>query len=129
MQISVPLAIISVVLLLAFMPQRLQTEPAFLRREEALWRSGKWLQTLARIDVLGALLLLGACLLLSTGLEQATARISFAAPKILPLLIISGLMWLGFAAWQWFVTQKLPRPEPVLPWRLFNNRIFAGMLM
>ena len=128
MIVSIPVAVISLILLIAFMPQRLQTEPAFLRLGSS-GKSGAWGQKTARIDVLGALLLLGGCLLLSTGLEQATANETFASPKILPLLILSGFMWIMFVSWQWFVTQRLSYPEPVLPWRLLKNRVILGMLM
>jgi hypothetical protein len=82
-----------------------------------------------KVDVLGALLLLGACLLIATGLQQAAQGASFSAPDVLPLLIFSGAMWAGFLTWQWLVTTKRTAPEPVFPWRFFKNRTIISMIL
>lgn len=125
---SVPIGSTALILLMTIMPRRLQTEPSASRATSPGWH-GFAPGTLKRIDFLGAFLLLGACLLLVTALEQAAAGISFAERKILPLLILSGLMWTAFLIWQWYATTKLSTPEPVLPWRMLTNRVFLGMIL
>jgi len=110
------------------MPRRLQTEPFNLPVGASFWH-GFAPATLNRIDLAGALLLLGSCLMVSTALQQATASTSFASPEILPLLIVSGVLWIAFVVWQWYATTRLTAPEPVLPWRLFTNRMFLGMIL
>ncbi|KAG8531949.1 uncharacterized protein KY384_003585 [Bacidia gigantensis] len=126
--INLPIGVFALGLVLISMPKRLQTEPAALRAKLPWWH-GFQLSTLARVDVLGALLLLGACLLLSTALQQATAGVSFTAAKVLPLLVLAGPVWIAFVVWQWFATTKRTSPEPVLPWRLFTNRVFVGLIL
>ena len=66
------------------MPRRLQVEPFKLPAGASFWH-GFAPATLKRIDLAGALLLLGSCLMISTAIQQATASTSFASPEILPL--------------------------------------------
>jgi uncharacterized BrkB/YihY/UPF0761 family membrane protein len=85
--------------------------------------------SLKRIDVLGTILLLGASVLLITPLQQAADGASFGSTLVLPLLVISGLMWIGFVAYSWFITKKRELPEPVFPWRFASSRVAMGMIL
>ena len=125
---SVPIGCVALILLVTAMPKRLQTEPAASEDVRPFWH-GFAPDILKRIDFLGALLLLGACLLLVTVLQQATAGISFTARNVLPLLILSGVMWIAFFVWQWYAATQVDPLEPVLPWRLLTNRVFLGMIL
>ena len=86
-------------------------------------------QSLNRVDGLGAMLLLGASVLLITALQQAADGKSFAAAVVLPLLVISGVMWVAFVAWSWFVTTKRTLPEPIFPWRFIKSRVCIGLVL
>ncbi|TVY91258.1 Efflux pump [Lachnellula willkommii] len=86
------------------------------------------LQSLNRVDGLGAMLLLGAGVLLITALQQAADGKSFAAAVVLPLLVISGVMWVAFVGWSWFVTTKRTLPEPIFPWRFIKSRVCIGLV-
>lgn len=110
-----------------FLPRRLPNEPA-ANAASTHW-SGLSLRLLKKVDFLGALLLLGACLLLATALQLAAQGASFAAPAVLPLLILSGAMWSGFIVWEWFVSTKRSNPEPIFPWRFFQSRVSIGMIL
>lgn len=118
---------LSLALLVLFLPRRLPNEPS-AGTSTSHW-SGFSVRLLEKVDILGALLLLGACLLLATGLQQVAEGASFTAAEVLPLLIISGVMWIGFVIWEWFITTKRTIPEPVLPWRFFQNRVKLGMIL
>lgn len=87
------------------------------------------LQSLNRVDGLGAMLLLGAGVLLITALQQAADGKSFAATVVLPLLVISGVMWVAFVVWSWFVTTKRTLPEPIFPWRFIKSRVCIGLVL
>lgn len=110
------------------MPKRLRTEPS-ASGDVISFRHGFAPGTLKRIDFLGGFLLLGACILIVTALQQATAGVSFAARDILPLLILAGFLWTAFILWEWYATAKCVSLEPVLPFRLLTNRVFLGMIL
>lgn len=110
-----------------FLPRKLSNEPA-ARLSSTHW-SGFSLRLLKKIDVPGAILLLSACLLLATALQLAARGASFAAPEVLPFLIVSGAMWSGFVVWEWFITTRREIPEPVLPWRFVQSRVSIGMIL
>ena len=110
-----------------FQPRRLPNEPS--ARAATSHLSGLSTQLLQKVDVLGALLLLGACLLATTALQLAAQGLSFVARQVLPLLIFSGVMWAAFVAWEYFITTKRSIPEPVLPWRFFQSRVILGMIL
>lgn len=124
---SVPIGVLSVALLVIFLPRKLPKEPAASLSSKH-W-SGLSLRLLKKVDIAGALLLLGACLLLATALQLAARGASFAAPEVLALLIVSGAMWGAFSLWEWFVTTRRSNPEPVFPWRFFQSRVSMGMIL
>ena len=87
------------------------------------------LKSLQRIDVLGTILLLGASVLLIRSLQQAADGAAFGSTLVPPLLVFSGLMWIGFLLWSWFITQKRELPEPLFPWRFVTSRVAMGMIL
>ncbi|KAF2791393.1 major facilitator superfamily MFS-1 [Melanomma pulvis-pyrius CBS 109.77] len=125
--INVPIIAVASALLLWSFPRRLFNEPAaqYVSETRRAWLSPRQLR---RIDVLGGALMLGLCLLLSTGLQQAALGLSWASAYVLPLLIVAGISIIGFLAWSWYVTNRRIWPEPIFPWRFIQNRVCLGMI-
>jgi hypothetical protein len=84
--------------------------------------------SMQRVDFLGAMFLLGACVLIVTAMQQAAEGYSFSSPVVLPLLVFSGILWIGTILWQWFINDR-ELPEPVFPWRFVTNRVYMGMIL
>lgn len=99
------------------------------RRERFSWRS------LGRLDFVGAILLLAASLLLVTALQQTALDFAWSSPAIIVMLVLSGLSWIAFFAWEWHVTAKADtsdsanQVEPIFPWRFLRSRPWVGMLL
>lgn len=125
---SLPIGILSLVILIFTMPAKLAKEPSAQHSMTSIEGTFS-LRSLRRVDILGSLLLLGACLLLATGLQQAAQGIAFSAISVFVLFIFSGLFWIGFVVWQWFVTTKRTVPEPVFPWRFFQRFTTMGLIL
>ncbi|KAF2643899.1 MFS general substrate transporter [Massarina eburnea CBS 473.64] len=119
--VNVPVGIITLVAFLLIFPNRLVKEPANQHGKLSI-------QFLKRIDFLGCILLLGTCLLLTTGLQQAALGYSFGSPFVLPLLICSGPFFVAFLISQWFVTRQ-NTPEPVFPWRFCQSRVRTAVVV
>jgi len=106
------------------------------RREKFSWRS------LGRLDYVGAILLLAASLLLVTALQQTALDFAWSSPAIITMLVLSGLSWIAFFAWEWHVTARADdsnttitmsesenQVEPIFPWRFLRSRPWVGMLL
>jgi len=83
----------------------------------------------ARIDWLGAFLLLGASVLLVAALENAGLRHPWKSALVAAPLAISGVMFLMLFGWEWKVTRDDGVREPVFPWRFIENRVSLGMML
>lgn len=86
-------------------------------------------ETMKRLDILGAALLLVAILLLVTALEEAGIRFPWKSPFVIILLTVSGLLWIVFLAWERRLTRAASVQEPVFPWRFVQSRVWVGMLL
>ncbi|OSS44301.1 hypothetical protein B5807_11136 [Epicoccum nigrum] len=85
---------------------------------------------LQRLDLIGALVLIAAALLLTTGLLEGGAQWEWDSAQSIVLLILSGILWLTFFWWERLVTLKTHWPqEPMFPWRFVNNRQLMGVLL
>jgi hypothetical protein len=105
------------------------TFPAKLSVESAATSDSKTsMVSLRRIDIVGSALLLGSCILLSTGLQQAALGYGWTSSLVLPLLLVSSPIIAAFLTWEWFVTKR-EIPEPVFPWRFCQSRICLGMIL
>ncbi|MCJ1349663.1 hypothetical protein MMC31_007904 [Peltigera leucophlebia] len=85
--------------------------------------------SLAKLDLLGAGLLLSGSLLLATALLEASNRFSWSSGGTISLLVVSGLSWICFFLWEWYITGQNGKQEPVFPWRFVHDRSFMGMLI
>ncbi|KAF2180760.1 putative efflux pump antibiotic resistance protein [Zopfia rhizophila CBS 207.26] len=88
-----------------------------------------YLDYLKTIDILGAFLVLGGSLLLSTALLETSNRFSWHYGGTIALLVLAGLCWIGFFAWEWFVSLRIRKQEPLFPWNFVYNRPWMGMIL
>jgi hypothetical protein len=85
---------------------------------------------LKRLDLLGALVLIAAALLLTTGLLEGGSQWEWDSAQSIVLLILSGMLWLAFFWWERLVTLKTNwSQEPMFPWRFVHNRQLMGVLL
>lgn len=85
--------------------------------------------SLARLDLSGAFLLLGATLLLVTVLLEAPNEFSWHSKTAIALFVLSGVLGLLFLLNERMVTGDSWRPEPIFPWRFLFNRAWIGTLI
>lgn len=125
---SVPAGVGTMLLLVVCLPanfphqgQRSYVAPSFRERISR--------QSLARLDISGALLLLGASLLLVTVLLEAISHFSWSSGTAISLLITSAALWMLFLLNERVVTSNEWKPEPVFPWRFLSNRACMATLL
>ncbi|KAF2468467.1 MFS general substrate transporter [Lindgomyces ingoldianus] len=87
------------------------------------------MECVERVDFLGSLLLIGANLLLVTALLEASTTYSWSSGVTIALIVLSAVLWVLFAGWEWFATKDTVKQEPVFPFRFFFNRAWMGMLI
>ena len=85
--------------------------------------------SLARLDVVGAALLLVSTVLLVFAFEEGGSRYGWASAGILSSLVIGAAVFVAFVGWEKFVGRGGSAPEPVFPLRLMRSRIFAALIM
>jgi MFS family permease len=85
----------------------------------------------ARVDLVGCVALLLATLGLVAAVEEAGLSFGWRSPFVVTLLVISGILWIGFLLWERRITTNGSgtSPEPVFPWRFATSRTWVGMLM
>lgn len=84
---------------------------------------------LARVDLLGSVLLFFAVVLLTAGFEEAGSEFSWNSAYVITMLILAGLFWIALLLWEYRVTAQSALREPVLPWRFFTNRVMVGAIL
>jgi hypothetical protein len=125
---SVPLGVPMLLLGLCAIPRAFPYHPSVAR--EATGRGRQAFQaSMARIDFLGALLLLVATVTLTAAFEEAESRFPWRSAYVITLLTVSGISWLLLLVWERHVTLGPSEREPVLPWRFFQDRRILGLLM
>ncbi len=125
---SVPAGSVTIVLLYLSVPAN------FPYQGQPLYRAAGFRQkiskiSLARLDVSGAFLLLGATLLLVTVLLEAPNEFSWHSKTAIALFVLSGVLGLLFLVNERVVTGDNWRPEPIFPWRFLFNRPWIGTLI
>jgi hypothetical protein len=84
-----------------------------------------------RIDFIGGTALLCSSGLLVFAIQQAGSQtFAWSSPAIISTLVISGLGWIAFVAWEIRLEIWGPkRIEPIFPIRLMLNRVYTAGLM
>ena len=81
------------------------------------------------IDVIGASLMLIPMMLIIVGFEEASNLAPWISANFLAPLLISIPCWLVFLAYERRITlSNSASAEPVLPWRLIQNRVVLGII-
>ena len=83
----------------------------------------------ARLDLVGAALLLAASILLVFGFEEAGTRFPWSSATIVATLALGGLLLFVFVLYEGKLDKTGPTKEPMLPLRLFRDRQFLGLVM
>ncbi|KAL4875012.1 major facilitator superfamily domain-containing protein [Aspergillus karnatakaensis] len=79
-----------------------------------------------RIDFPGATILLAASSLSIAALQEGNYGSSWQSGLVIGMLVVSGVSWILFPLWEWFLSHQAWSLEPMLPWRLARNRMFLG---
>ncbi|GMF74536.1 unnamed protein product [Aspergillus oryzae var. brunneus] len=118
-----PPGAVAILMLLIAMPANHGSVPsksiAYLKPSIALFKD---------LDLVGAVLLLSACLLPITVLNETNLSFEWASGTAIGLLVAGGVSWMAFFAWEW-VIDGCPGYHPIFPKRLLFNRAWMGMLM
>lgn len=93
------------------------------------WKTKFSKQSRAKIDGVGATLLLFATLSITAAFGEAGSRFPWKSAYVISLLSVSGLLWITLLTWERYVTNRSTTMEPVLPWRFFKNRTMLSLLM
>lgn len=81
------------------------------------------------LDIQGSILLLLAVLSFTACFMEAGSRFEWNSAYVITLLVVSALLWSALLVWERHVTTSHNAREPVLPWRFFQNRVMAGILL
>lgn len=123
---SIPAGVVAIVILLIAVPANFPNQGLVgkTRMKNVFSR-----QALKRVDFLGATLLLAASLLLITALQEAGIQYQWSSPLIVVLLVFAAVFWIAFAAWEYWISSSTGVIEPVLPWKLVNDRVRIGVIL
>ena len=97
------------------------------RRQRLNWRD-----TLAKVDFIGNVLLIGASALLVFAMQQGGSLVaSWMDPEIVVTLAFSAVSWVGLCVWEILLGTRLQhlRVEPIFPLRLAVKRAYISGLM
>ncbi|KAK5989755.1 putative MFS-type transporter [Cladobotryum mycophilum] len=86
-------------------------------------------RSLARLDLLGCLLLLLATMSFTATFQEAGSKFAWDSAYVIVLLVVSIVLWAGLLLWERITTLADGIREPVLPWRFFTNRVMVGILL
>ncbi|KAK4200774.1 multidrug resistance protein 3 [Triangularia verruculosa] len=95
---------------------------------ELVQQKGKTIKW-SSIDFTGAFLMLAALALLITGLEEAASHLDWNQATVFGTLITSGLTWMAFFGYQWWISRPGSGIESVFPWRFCQSRVIGGLLL
>lgn len=125
---SVPAGFVTLVLLYLSLPKNFpyQGQPFYVA---PTFRQKISKASLARLDLSGAFLLLGATLLLVTVLLEAPNEFSWHSKTAIALFVLSGVLGLVFLVNERMVSNESWSPEPIFPWRFLFNRAWIGTLI
>ena len=84
---------------------------------------------LAKVDFLGAFLLLISTLLLVAAFEEAGSHYSWRSAFVIVSLLISATAWTLFMLWERSITKPSKSREPLFPWRFMQSRVWIGMML
>ncbi|KAI1131717.1 MFS multidrug transporter-like protein [Nemania abortiva] len=123
--INVPVAAICLGFVILGMPR----DFPHITPNQRQFREAGTKSALARLDILGAVLLLFAVLSLTSGFEEAGSLFPWRSAYVISLLVVSGIFWILLFAWERHVTLENSVREPILPWQFVTQRLIGGILL
>ncbi|EON97493.1 putative mfs multidrug transporter protein [Phaeoacremonium minimum UCRPA7] len=125
--LNAPAGVIATALIAFVLPTRFpyQGNPAMAMR----FRDKFSAISLSRLDVIGALILLAASILVVFGFEEAGARYPWSSPAVIVTLALGGALFVIFVGWERLVGREHVVQEPIFPLRLMKSRFFVGMFL
>ncbi|KAE8163989.1 MFS general substrate transporter [Aspergillus tamarii] len=127
--LNIPPAALAGAILILVLPDRFPNHhvPRDERTRFSLQKSIR--EAFLKVDMLGSSMLLVATVCLVAALEEANQEYEWRSPFTIVMLVISGVTWVVFLAWERRVTLASSQVEPVFPWRFVHNRVWLGMLL
>jgi MFS family permease len=128
--LNVPAVVPAVLILLYYLPSSFPNhgkpgQPVQARNIRGLFTT----KNLARVDLIGVAMIWLGILALASGLEEAGISHGWSSAFVIAMLVVGGILILGFFGWERFITQKAGVTEPVFPWHFATNRVVAGLLL
>ncbi|KAJ5277304.1 hypothetical protein N7524_003457 [Penicillium chrysogenum] len=97
-----------------------QHTPSF--RTRASYRS------FANLDIMGSLLIMAGSFLIVAVLNETNLAFSWSSRDAIALLVLTGVSWIAFFAWEWYIS-GIPGKDPIFPKRWLFDRPWLGILI
>lgn len=91
-----------------------------------------WLDTKSffrRVDIIGSFLTLSACSFIIAALQEGNSEYAWNSGLVIAFFVVSGVSWILFIWWEWFICHHDLGIIPMFPWWLTRNRIFMGVVL
>ncbi|KAJ5925607.1 hypothetical protein N7454_008246 [Penicillium verhagenii] len=121
--INAPLCALAIAIIMVAMPKHFgldQHTPSF--RTRASYRS------FANVDFVGSFLMITSTFLIITVLNEVNLAFSWSSRGSIALLILTGVSWIAFFAWEWYLS-GVPGADPIFPRRWLCDRPWMGILI
>lgn len=128
--LNVPAGFVSLIVLILSLPARYPFHYLPKTVHQPLTLREKFpTKQLKRIDFLGTGSLLLSNVFLVAALEEANTEYAWNSAFVIIALIISGLSWVTFLTWSWWIYHRNSPRESVFPWRFIQNRVCFGLIL
>lgn len=82
----------------------------------------------ANLDLVGSVLLMAGSFLIVAVLNETNLAFSWSSGGAIALLVLTGISWIAFFAWEWYIS-GIPGKDPIFPKRWLFDRPWMGILM
>ncbi|KAF2659746.1 MFS multidrug transporter-like protein [Lophiostoma macrostomum CBS 122681] len=126
--LNVPAAFPALVIILIYLPSSFPHHGK-LSHQNWSFRKAFTDSNLARIDVIGVFAIWLGILGIVSALEQAGISHQWNSGFVIAMLVVGGLLILGFVTWEWYISKETRIIEPVFPWTFATDRVLLGLLL
>ncbi|PVH98544.1 MFS general substrate transporter [Periconia macrospinosa] len=128
--LNVPVSLFSIIILLFSIPTGFPYHNQTASSPTFTWPTVNTLvASYKKIDYLGAGMLLFGSLLLSAGLLESGKTWEWRSAPAICILVIAGVLFIAFFAWERLVSSDRWTQEPMFPWKFVHNRVWMGVLL
>ncbi|KAI0805328.1 major facilitator superfamily domain-containing protein [Xylaria sp. FL0064] len=132
--LNLPIGAVALVLLAFALPNRFPhhvdptlTEESSVKHKTVMASAAAFLW---EADIVGALLLLGAIVFLVVALEEGgTVSYSWGSSFIIASFVVSGVLLMAFALWQWWAGRETTAAVPSFPRSFTHNHVLPPALL